>query len=610
MGRIGNGIFACSAAAIVLGAAVGGRAPAKGDADVPSAARVATDYPGADIGAKVNAAIQTCPRRGCRVEIPGGLYLESTTIVIDRPVWLVGEGAGATEVNYRGAGAAVLVEAGSAPPYLNGEISDLTIDGSGSQQAIGVWQVDTVGFRYDGLAVENFETGFLLDNEPPSFCAQCASGDNERTSFGKISVFLDGEGIVFATESGANNSFGYTRATDVHFQIPPSGVGLEVRGGSVLYNSALGLRANVAAPSTFIWVTSGSVVTDVVCDAAGEAPGPSQGIVFLRVDAGSTFYAYGRCHEAWGHNEVAPGARFAIGVELAGAAGTGDGALVLARHPIIESPVFLDPTLKGALVPRGEVLSSRGIIDAGGGGLIAPDVIQTESGGAVGLPSVSDELVARNTPDTLTNKTLLAPSIETPTIDGEAVLSPVHPAMTFFLPGRLDRRWVAAEWQPDYPEVLTGVSWAAKTGASACAVPADLSLRQAGHILFTSEVRGSAGGSGPINVGLASGFMASLGVETPASCPGGTSPADVTVVLQFRSGSEPRFAPPGSAGQASARGSGFGRGLRTGSEHDGLTPPGPKRDLRLLFEEFVDRAPSSGAALHSIVVKDHQPARH
>ena len=53
--------------------------------------------------------------------------------------------------------------------------------------------------------------------------------------------------------------------------------------------------------------------------------------------------------------------------------------------------------------------------------LTAPTIATITNGGTVTIPSGADTLVARTSTDTLTNKTLTSPDINTPDIDGGAI---------------------------------------------------------------------------------------------------------------------------------------------------------------------------------------------
>jgi hypothetical protein len=98
----------------------------------------ATDYPGADIGAKVNAAIAALPANGGTVYIPAGSYTQSTTILLPRYVLLQGASAFGTQLTYTGAGWAVIIaDASGGGNYPEGGIADLTLAGPGNTTATG-----------------------------------------------------------------------------------------------------------------------------------------------------------------------------------------------------------------------------------------------------------------------------------------------------------------------------------------------------------------------------------------------------------------------------------------------------------------------------------------
>ena len=110
----------------------------------------ANDFAGADIGAKVNAAIAALPSvpssvstpgaSGGTVYIPAGVYTQTTTIYLPRYVKLCGAGAFATTLNYTPTTGWAIVVAdslatGGYPP--EGALEDMTLAGPGSSSATG-----------------------------------------------------------------------------------------------------------------------------------------------------------------------------------------------------------------------------------------------------------------------------------------------------------------------------------------------------------------------------------------------------------------------------------------------------------------------------------------
>jgi hypothetical protein len=87
-------------------------------------------FPGADIGAKVDAAIAAMPASGGTVRIPAGSYSFSTTIQLTRPGQHLMCDAGAV-LHYTGSGDAILID-----PSAGGGL-DLGIDGEGGCELVG-----------------------------------------------------------------------------------------------------------------------------------------------------------------------------------------------------------------------------------------------------------------------------------------------------------------------------------------------------------------------------------------------------------------------------------------------------------------------------------------
>lgn len=109
-------------------------------------------YPGADIGAKINAAIAALPGGCGTVAVPSGNYADATTVIKPRCVIIAGQSAGmngggigtpeGTILNWTPTtGVAIAVGDGDGVnAYPGGGIRDLTINGpGGSNTAVGLW---------------------------------------------------------------------------------------------------------------------------------------------------------------------------------------------------------------------------------------------------------------------------------------------------------------------------------------------------------------------------------------------------------------------------------------------------------------------------------------
>jgi len=130
--------------------------------------RFADQFPGADIGAQLNAAISDCGSTGCHIFIPAGTYSYSTTWTVSAPnIEVEGAGPNATTLVYTGSGDAAVIKMN---PYTNTpgvSIHDLTLDGTGST-GNGFHTGDLVGSHWHNLVVQNFTTtgkaGWWADN--------------------------------------------------------------------------------------------------------------------------------------------------------------------------------------------------------------------------------------------------------------------------------------------------------------------------------------------------------------------------------------------------------------------------------------------------------------
>lgn len=291
-------------------------------------------YPGdADVGSKINAAIRACPQTGCEILLPAGFYRLASTIVVNRPVWLVGAGAAATSLHYVGSGDAVVVEAGYPAPFLSGGLRDLTIAGGSHPGSAGVHQVDTIGFTYDDVGVRDFggegAAGIWMDNRPTSFCGTCFTPYSERTAFFRVSLFRNNIGILW-TNNGGNESFEYTWIEATHFQVEGGQRGMVLAGHVGLQHSDVEAMANVWDPG------KSAILFDLVGGAAwyqghvmitGEQTRGVAGVGF-RIDRTSYFEGRGTVELAGLPNRVAPGGKY---IHLfsgpGGELGDGEGAL-------------------------------------------------------------------------------------------------------------------------------------------------------------------------------------------------------------------------------------------------------------------------------------------
>lgn len=195
-------------------------------------------FPGADIGAKVNAAIAALPTnpnpKTCgAVYIPSGVYNFSTAIVKPRCVKLFGAGADSTILHWTPV-TAVAILAGDTGTfeYPVGSISDLSIEGT--------------GFGNSAVA--------LFIGEPNTSCTiNCLFGDHQ--SFDRIRIKNFGIGVQWGNNAWSNDFFEdliTNNGSGIFFPSSPalsnSGEGINFHG-TVFQNNVVGI--NVSGFSDF-----------------------------------------------------------------------------------------------------------------------------------------------------------------------------------------------------------------------------------------------------------------------------------------------------------------------------------------------------------------------
>ena len=233
----------------------------------------AAQFPGADIGAKVNNAegvlCTNAKGSGCEIVIPpqAGGYTFSTTINLVK-YWVSLKCTRGQILYYTGTGDAVFVGEGSPGPYVQGAIDGCIIDGSTdtNTNVNGIRMVNTTGFAYrDGMAVQNFtatgDVGMLWQNQPTTYtnggvCTHCADGSQtERTRVGMVSLINNTTNIEMQTVSGAGNSFEYNRIAGLHLQQENGQTGILIDGSGVIHSASLvhcsiNIASNTNDPTT------------------------------------------------------------------------------------------------------------------------------------------------------------------------------------------------------------------------------------------------------------------------------------------------------------------------------------------------------------------------
>lgn len=148
----------------------------------------ADQFPGADIGAKINTAIAALPANGGTIVVPAGDYSLTTPIVISRPgVILTGQGYGTT-LHYSGSGDAIFLgvpgSSSDSNVNLGAVLRDFILQGTAASLSgvhcynannIIIRNVQVSGFAQDGMRMEFCQYGSVNDS---SFSANHEDGLN------------------------------------------------------------------------------------------------------------------------------------------------------------------------------------------------------------------------------------------------------------------------------------------------------------------------------------------------------------------------------------------------------------------------------------------------
>jgi hypothetical protein len=260
----------------------------------------AAQMPGADIGAKVNAAMGSMPNGGT-VYIPAGSYNFSTTIqcpVTSKTAYII-EGAGSgmapdtanqsTYLAYTGTGDAinqfVTVFANQNTPGC--ELRDLLLDGTNAgAAAVGyhfggtehgaVWRTVIKSFKGAGIKVENGPTGEWT----------------ERFDLEGM-LWLNAIGINFVIDSGGNSSLGHGVIRE-WFNADNNQIGIQVNGSGGLYSGRIDIDGNFGSgnsPGTgaTVWklLNGGQILAGTITE--GEECQASTSCVRYNIPSGTGF---------------------------------------------------------------------------------------------------------------------------------------------------------------------------------------------------------------------------------------------------------------------------------------------------------------------------------
>src|ERR1700676_4205831 len=213
------------------GTLISGLAPANG-------VLIATTFPGADIGAQVNAAIAQLGVAGGSIYIPSGSYSFSNTIYIPRVIRLFGASGYGTQLRWTSSTgwAIVVADQFGTSIYPEGSISDLSL--------VGPTSTDTVGAIYIGGSDAAASTGAgfpaspLIANDP-------AASFGDHFNFNRLNISQFGIGVQWGNNGWSNTFLECaltSNATNVYFPNSTSDSGERIAFvGSSIQNATTGL---------------------------------------------------------------------------------------------------------------------------------------------------------------------------------------------------------------------------------------------------------------------------------------------------------------------------------------------------------------------------------
>lgn len=319
-------------------------------------------FSGADIGAKINAAISSLGQNGGTVVVPAGAYTKVTTTVkvSHFNISIVGSGSNATQIDYVGTGDFIRVQmpnvCSSCVAPQAGKISGLTINGTASGRS-GIHIGDVIGAQLDDVVIQGFTgaaaAGIWFDN---------VTSFTERIQITRVWANQNTKGVRFTNSGGTASqiSFGYERILDLRVDVGPFQTGISVESGN-LYHSVITAVINVdrnhsgtaVAISGLGYVGGvGTQVDDNLYDLLAECTQCGGTATFLSIGAGTSLTGTGLVDAYAMTNSIDPSATvFLYSPFIAGAPTAASSGLPVYMRG---QPLGTNPDVPGAwVVPNG-----------------------------------------------------------------------------------------------------------------------------------------------------------------------------------------------------------------------------------------------------------------
>jgi hypothetical protein len=193
--------------------------------------------------ANLTAAINTGMANLSDVVLQAGDYNVNATLpTITKAIGIRGPGAGICRIISTASGDTLRIQVTPFTTVQAGSFKGFTVQGSSAPAgAVGVHLGDTTGFTLDDIIIRDYlgtgSTGLWMDNR---------TNWTERTR--ATGVHFDNNTVgIRCSVNGGTTSFGYTRLSDVRFNINAGQTGLQIENASIFYAADIVALANCSA---------------------------------------------------------------------------------------------------------------------------------------------------------------------------------------------------------------------------------------------------------------------------------------------------------------------------------------------------------------------------
>lgn len=265
----------------------------------------ADQYPGANIGQKINAAFSDCGggNISCQVFLrPGQIYPYNTTIVL--PSTITTLDCNGSTLNWQGGAStdAMVVQSATGPiPYYSGGFKNcFVIYSGGSNNVTGIHQQSRIGFVYENVGVRGFNTTGSACMAFENMVG--VTSFNEQNTMRKVDL-NDCKKHIRLYRTNGTDSFQYNNFDDVHFDVEDGQIGFSLEGNSsdtfpsvTVFGGHFNFRFNInsaAVAATAVSLTNKADWERSEVNITGEQTSGATMSHALVTDATSALYVFG-----------------------------------------------------------------------------------------------------------------------------------------------------------------------------------------------------------------------------------------------------------------------------------------------------------------------------